>query len=466
MAINIMSINLLKHFSKVFCINLARRQDRRAQATQEFEKWGIADQVEWYSAVDGQQLTELPKGLLISNGALGLIMTLVQIVKYAKENNLPNVLVLEDDVYFRETITKLDAYMAEVPDNWGLLYLGGHHIQRPLKLTNKIARGVQIFTTHSFAINASIYDIILTDLSNFENVSIQLDLYFAELQNRVPTYCFIPSMTGQTASYSDIESRYTDYTDNMDENLNFDDSLTQRFLTVAIPCYEMHGHGHQFLSESLFKLTQQTYKDFNVVVSDHSSNDLIKQIVDYYRREHGLQILYVRKEYERDNASSNMNNAIRLANGKYIKLLFQDDFLYDEHALQNTVNAINANPGCQWLVSASEHSHDGINCVRPFYPRWNDNFLQGVNTISSPSVVTIKNTYDKLFFDLSLCWLMDCDYYHRYRELFGLPVIINEITVVNRLWGNQLTNTLSDEQKEKDFEFIRKKYADRLTATS
>lgn len=447
-----MSVDLLKHFSKVYCINLDRRTDRWEEACKEFQKWGIQDSVQRYAAVDGATLAPHHT---VAPGALGLIVTLYNIVTEAKAMGYKNILILEDDVYFRETLLQLDEYMAEVPEGWNMLYLGGHHIQRPHRISKKVGRGVQIFTTHSFAISNNVYDRILSDLSDLNKIGLQLDLYFSELQKQVSTFCFIPSMTGQKSSFSDIENRYTDYTDNMDENLNFDDSFPKRFLSVAIPCYEMHGRGAEFLRHSLIMLGQQTFTDFNVVISDHSSNDAVKNTAEHYCAKYNIPLLYIRKEYERDNASSNMNNAIRNSNGEYIKLLFQDDYLYDKHALQKTVEAINANPGCHWLVSACEHSEDGVNCTRPFYPVWNDRLIEGVNTISSPSVVTIKNVVDKIFFRLELFWLMDCDFYVRQNQRFGQPIYLNEITVVNRIWEGQNTNTLSDEEKNKDYEKIR-----------
>ncbi len=446
-------MDLSKHFDRIVVVNLDRRPDRWAEITVELQKWGITG-AERVAAIDGNNLPPHPH---ISPGALGLVMTTISIVREAKEKNLKNVLILEDDVYFRESLNDIDEYMNNVPEDWGLLYLGAHHIQKPRRISDKIGRVVQAFTTHSFAVNACIFDMILSDLSgDLNKLPFQIDLYFSELQKKVSAYCFIPSMTGQRSSFSDVENRFTDYTDNMDENLIFNNPLPKRFLTVAIPCYEMSGRGAEFLKHSLQKLTEQTYRDFNVVVSDHSGDAYVESVVNSYRDK--LDLLYVLKEYERDNPSSNVNNAIRHSNGDYIKILFQDDFLYDRYALQHTVNAINANKGCNWLVSACEHSNDGETFYRPFYPAWNDKINDGVNTISSPSVLTIKNVGDKVFFDLNLIWLMDCDYYYRCYLKYGLPVFISDITVVNRTWQNQLTNLLNDEDKNKELDIIKRKY--------
>jgi hypothetical protein len=210
-------INLNKYFDKVYCINLDRRTDRWQESIEEFKKWNITG-VERFPAQDG---ILLQKHHTISLGALGLYKTIIEIIRYAKKMGYKNVLFLEDDIFFREQIQQLDEYMSAVPNDWVMLYLGGHHIQTPVRVSEKIVRNVQVFTTHSFAINSSIYDIILNDLIDLNNLDYQIDLYFSDvIQRYMPTYSFFPNMTGQRPSYSDIESRETDYSDNMDENLN------------------------------------------------------------------------------------------------------------------------------------------------------------------------------------------------------------------------------------------------------
>ena len=120
-------------------------------------------------------------------------------------------------------------------------------------------------------------------------------------------------------------------------------------------------------------------------------------------------------------------------------------------------NQINKNPNFNWLVTACEHSNDGFIFYRPHYPRWNNNIHYGNNTISSPSVLTIKND-DLTFFDERLIWLMDVDYYKQLYDKFGLPEFLQKINVVNRTWDNQFSNIISDERKELEYLQMVEKY--------
>jgi len=217
-------------------------------------------------------------------------------------------------------------------------------------------------------------------------------------------------------------------------------------ITIAIPTYEMFPHGSRFLDFSLNKLAGQSYKNFEVVISDHSKENDIEKVAEKWAEK--LKITYIRKTYKTDNPSSNLNNIINNSKGEFIKILFQDDFLFDEFSLQKTVDKIKESNLPAWMVSSCQHSEDGNNMIKSFYPEYNRRIHLGFNTISSPSVLTIKNDPSKIYFNENFKWLMDCVYYKDCFMKFGKPVIIEDITIVNRLWGNQLTNQLSNFVKE------------------
>jgi hypothetical protein len=81
----------------------------------------------------------------------------------------------------------------------------------------------------------------------------------------------------------------------------------------------------------------------------------------------------------------------------------------------------------------------------------------GDNTMGCPSGITIKNE-NLIFFDEGLNWLMDCDYYTKMKNKFGVPSILEDITVVNRTWGNRLTDTIQEDLKIKEFNILKSRY--------
>lgn len=232
------------------------------------------------------------------------------------------------------------------------------------------------------------------------------------------------------------------------------------FFSIAIPTYEMKGYGDEFLSFSFGKLYKQSFKDFEVVVSDHSRNNEIKELCE--RWSNMLNIKHLKNDFKVGGSSPNINNAIKNSEGKWIKLLWQDDFLFNNESLEITKKYIENNNDSVWFASACEHTNDGFSLYRPFYPKWSDDIQFGNNTISSPSVITIKNDNNKFYFDEDLIWLMDVEYYKRMYDTYGEPTYINEITVVNRTWNESVSNSLSKDIKNNEVNLMKKRYHDSI----
>ena len=56
----------------------------------------------------------------------------------------------------------------------------------------------------------------------------------------------------------------------------------QPLITVCIPAYSMQGKGVTLLKYSLDILSQQDFQDFEVVVSDQSDDEDIRDLCDDY----------------------------------------------------------------------------------------------------------------------------------------------------------------------------------------
>jgi hypothetical protein len=95
------------------------------------------------------------------------------------------------------------------------------------------------------------------------------------------------------------------------------------------------------------------------------------------------------------------------------------------------------------------------NVMKPVY---HNKIYLGHNTISSPSVMTIKNDNEMLIFDESLIWLVDVDYYKKCFDKFGLPDIIDAITVVNREQPNRVTKSMTQEIIDKETQQLYNRY--------
>lgn len=223
-------------------------------------------------------------------------------------------------------------------------------------------------------------------------------------------------------------------------------------VSICIPTYEMHGFGEQFLKQSFYYLKQQTYKNFNIIVSDHCNNDTIR---DCCLEEKELDVQYYKNLKNVGSSSANLNNAIKKADGDIVKVLFQDDLMYNSSCLDLIVEHFK-NMSHYWLVTGCGHfSTDSI--YNKMVPKYNDNIHMGYNTISSPSVLAFRNI-DPLEFDENLLWLMDVEYYKRLYNKYGHPMIIPDMLILNRLWEGQISNTsISQKLKDEELAYIESK---------
>jgi len=234
-----------------------------------------------------------------------------------------------------------------------------------------------------------------------------------------------------------------------------DEGEDKPFFSIAIPTYGYNGKGVEFLENNLSILSEQTFKDFEVVVSDHSLDDIIKTVVNKWKGI--LNIKYFRNEHGRGVISPNINYAIKRCNGLYIKFLFQDDYLYGVDSLKKHHSFIVNNNDVFWFAANTHVTYDGKNIAWSFKPNWVDNIWTGNNKLGCPSNMTIINK-NLTFFDEELNWLMDVDYYMKLRDKFGDVKILNEFVLVNRISPERLSNNTPEELKIKEFNILKNRY--------
>lgn len=231
-------------------------------------------------------------------------------------------------------------------------------------------------------------------------------------------------------------------------------------ISIAIPTWEFYGNGEQFLDDLFRTIEIQTFKDFEVVISDHSADDyLLPKIKEFDVK---FDIKYCKNENNRGNGSTNLNNAISNCSSDIVKILFQDDFFYDDEALEKIYYAL-SDSDKMWLLNGTNHTkNDGNTFYWDLYPKFNDKLLDGVNTISSPSVVAFKRQ-SEVIFDETLVYFMDVDYYYGMRKKYGDPVFYDDILVTNRFpHENSISSNIENKENLMlvESEYCIKKYGD------
>ena len=207
-------------------------------------------------------------------------------------------------------------------------------------------------------------------------------------------------------------------------------------VSIAIPTYEMNGSGAGCLKYCLESIRNQTYLPDEIIVSDHSINDEIKNLCNAWNEK--FNIKYIENKEGRGSLSNNLNSCIKYASGDIIKFIMQDDYLFNRYSLAKIVNNFDENKS--WLVSSYYHTDDRKNLYSLHIPTISKNMLF-INLIGTPTCLTIKNNTD-IWFDHELNWYVDSDFYTQLYLKYGKPIILKSPTAVQLLWEGQTTNTL------------------------
>lgn len=209
-------------------------------------------------------------------------------------------------------------------------------------------------------------------------------------------------------------------------------------ISIAIPAYVKDETDLSYLRESFDRIAKQSFNDYEVVVSDNSSNDLVKNLCHQYQDKFSL--IY-KKNLEQIGMSANSNVVMDLCTGEYIKILHYDDFFYSDNALELIVNTLDDSDN-YWLVNGFNHTYDSVNFFDSRIPKYPDHLLVGNNLLGCPTNVTIRNK-ELEYFDTQVSTSMDHEWYHRLRMKYGMPIILDDILTTSRQHGNSTTSKLN-----------------------
>lgn len=201
-------------FDKIYVINLKRRRDRLIFMEYKLNvlniDYQIIEAVDGYSDINKQLFDHLVKNksvYLTSPGALGIIMTHINILNDALNMNYERILIFEDDILFHNDFyNRLDAYKDVIKSNqYPLIYLGSNQykwndemLESIMTKNHYFGGNKKYYTNGCFAIsiNKSYYGKILNKIQNLENIRNPIDNLLNDilLENKDKSFVIYPPL--------------------------------------------------------------------------------------------------------------------------------------------------------------------------------------------------------------------------------------------------------------------------------
>lgn len=209
------------------------------------------------------------------------------------------------------------------------------------------------------------------------------------------------------------------------------------FISVCIPAYKRI----EFLARLLDSISLQSYRDFEVIVSDDSPGNEVEQLCRQYAR-HFLLVYH--KNPSALGTPENWNEAIRRASGQWIKLMHDDDWFGNADALLKFAAAAQKETKAMLFAAYYDVSLSDSKEKRVILPAFRFRMLKkepvsllSRNIIGPPSVVMHRNNGLHQY-DPRLKWLVDVDMYVR-RLQTETPVYIPEPLIKVGIGDEQVT---------------------------
>lgn len=182
-------------------------------------------------------------------------------------------------------------------------------------------------------------------------------------------------------------------------------------VSICIPAYKQPD----YLRRTLQSVVMQDYEDYEVIITDDSSDDSVKDVVAEFSE--NVRIRY-HKNIERKGSPGNWNEAIRRASGEYIKILHHDDWFTQKDSLHKFVNLLDYDESAYfafcstYACDADQHVkylHHPVKSQLSLLKKEPLSLFNG-NFIGTPSTTIFRKNPD-LCFDENLKWVVDIDFY-------------------------------------------------------
>jgi hypothetical protein len=185
-------------------INLGRRPDRRKAVEEQLARLGWP--AERVAAVDAAWVRD-SRGFQNTRRYACSLSKRMAIRRGFQDSGVEAVLLLEDDVVFHPALLEKLGEL-DLPEDWGIFFLGCRHDQPPTPIAPGMVRCAQATSHMAMLVHKRAYAEVMRGLRGHargaEGTITYSDAKLALLQGEIPTYAAYPNLAWQRPGYSDL----------------------------------------------------------------------------------------------------------------------------------------------------------------------------------------------------------------------------------------------------------------------
>ncbi|NEQ55616.1 MAG: glycosyltransferase, partial [Leptolyngbya sp. SIO3F4] len=232
------------------------------------------------------------------------------------------------------------------------------------------------------------------------------------------------------------------------------DDISQPLVSVVLPTY----NGEEYVAQSIKSVLSQTYQYWEFLISDDASKDDTQAILKSYSYDPRLKLFF--NQINSGGIFSNLNSLLEKAQGHYIMVLCQDDYL-DKKALSICVSLLEKYHDSKLLFTLNRTVDSEGNSFN--FPASNIRFFSEINKdlaeltpteslLSFLKYGSIGGSLTGYFFDRDILlkvgyfkddWKYAADWEWSYRVTTTGKILVSKTKLVNiRIHRNQVSNDL------------------------
>jgi len=229
-------------------------------------------------------------------------------------------------------------------------------------------------------------------------------------------------------------------------------------VSICVPTY----NNPECVRQLLDSIRVQTYQDYEVLISDDSTDNRIEELMEKYV---DMPVTY-RHNPKPLGHIFNWNAAIRMASGEYIKIMFSDDWFTFPYSLERLTALLDNNPEASLAFSGSMQVSSKTCYARSPKAGYVEALAQDHrrlfmgNEIGAPSDTLYR--YDpQIAFDEKSNWASDVFFYFEILNRNPRFVSTPDPLISIGIHDEQYTNTFSDNDERiyNDYAYMFEKYS-------